>query len=159
MNNMLICFSVVEWVMMITQSAIAITAIIMSRLAFLTYSKTPIQKEVGYHEATPVDSKSETIVFDTPKQRTKLTIEDNSIICYLLDKKNEENRLQWKIEKEEASKIVNNRNIYINPSYKPNTGTFFLGIRKNWLYSKNLFPNPEYLRQELFDLIKKTYSI
>ena len=48
-----------------------------------------------------------------------------------------------------------NQTIYVNPSYKPTTGTFSIGKRKNWLYSKRLYPDPNYLKTELKGLLQK----
>jgi len=157
MALIILCITIVEWVQMTTQIITVIITIIMAYLAYRTFLITP--KQNSDIEKTELNNKNidDLIVFETSKQRTRLIIDSqkNKINCFLLDKNRKNETLQWTIEKEEAAKIINSSNIYINPNYKPNTGTFSIGQKRHWLYSKNLFPEPDYLKGEIVDLIKK----
>ncbi len=46
----------------------------------------------------------------------------------------------------------------MNPGYKVRTGTFTLGPRRNWLYSKVLFPEPAYMSGVLKHLLVNASS-
>jgi hypothetical protein len=43
----------------------------------------------------------------------------------------------------------------VNPTYRASSGLFAIGRRKNWLYLKKLFPEPEYLHGTLTDLLEQ----
>ncbi|HZH69936.1 MAG TPA: hypothetical protein VFD80_05765 [Flavobacteriaceae bacterium] len=128
----------------------------MAVQAYQTYLKTPIQEESKDKlDTEPVSADNEMIVFEISKQRTRLTLRGNKIECYLLDKKTNQQTLQWPIDKTTANEILKTSNIYVNPSYKPKTGTFSIGKKRNWLYSKNLYPEPDYLKGEIRAILKK----
>lgn len=152
----IICISIVDWVQMITQIVIAVTAVIMAVFAYRTYLKTPTQEKSKDETGNvPNSTNGEMTVFETSKQRTRLTINGNQIECFLLDKKTNKEEKQWTIDQPSAYEIVNTSNIYVNPNYKPNTGTFTIGTKRNWLYSKRLYPEPDYLKGELTSLLKQ----
>lgn len=157
MNLITLCISCVEWVQMATQIIIALTALVMSIIAYRTYIKTPWQEPNKEKIEESIKIKEDLIVFETSKQQTRLIFDmnDNNVKCYLLDKKKNNESLQWVIEKIEAVAIIKASNISINPNYKPNTGTFSIGQKRNWLYSKKFYPDPDYLKGELLTLIKK----
>lgn len=153
----LLCIRIVDWVQMITQVLLTGTGLVMACLAYRTYLKTPWQESRKEKIASARSFRDELTVFETSKQRTKLVIDsDQTIIeCYLLNKKANKEELQWEIRKEEATKIIQSSSIFVNPNYKPNTGAFTIGQRRNWLYSKRLFPDPDYLKGELKSLLEK----
>lgn len=86
----------------------------------------------------------DTIVFDTRKQTTSLRLEGGRIVCLLLNKiSNEEPKRQWSFSPVEAQNILESKDFRVDDTYKPLTGKFDLGRRKNWLYSKRLFAKEE----------------
>jgi hypothetical protein len=140
---------------MITESIIASTAVASAYIAWREFIKTPKQESEKEKGDKYITSKDEIIVFETSSQRTTILMKFEKLECYLFDKKKNSNELQWEINKEQAEQILNNNEISVYPSYRPNTGTFTVGQKKNWLYSKKLFPNPDYLREELKNLLQK----
>ncbi|KAF7766379.1 hypothetical protein PUND_a2196 [Pseudoalteromonas undina] len=46
----------------------------------------------------------------------------------------------------------------MNPGYKARTGTFTIGPRRNWLYTKSLFPEPDYLETVVKKLLENASS-
>ena len=46
----------------------------------------------------------------------------------------------------------------MKPGYKPTVGTINIGPRRGWLYSKDLFPDPDYLKGELKQILTSASS-
>ena len=140
-------YTLPQWVQMVTQIATTITAIMVARYAYLQYLKTPTQKPEQKPESIPepILEKSKTmlgsklVVFQTSKQKTTLIVDDTGLTCLLEDPNLKNSGIQWTINPDEANEILKNNQIDVNAGYKPNTGTFDIGRRKNWLYSKKLF--------------------
>lgn len=150
---MILCCNLADWSQIISQWAIAITGIIMSRLAYLTYFKPPIQ--LPLMEIEDVTKNNEIIIFNTKQQKTRLIAYDNQLKCYLTDKKTKKDELQWVINREEVQRIFKENDIHIFSGNKPLTGLICIGNRKNWLYSKYLFPDPDSLKNAITLLLKK----
>ena len=142
-------FTLPEWVQMLTQIATTVTAIMVARYAYLQYLKTEKQKpqQKAEIERDPAIEKSNVkkifsvklVVFQTRKQKTSLIADENGLSCFLEDPNLDNSGIQWSIEPDEANEILQNNQIVVHAGYKPNTGTFNIGRRKNWLYSKKLF--------------------
>ncbi|MEP2027924.1 MAG: hypothetical protein ABJI96_04335 [Paracoccaceae bacterium] len=62
----------------------------------------------------------------------------------------------WKIRNQ---RIIDESDFDVTPGYKVQTGLFRSGKRRNWLYSKKLFPDPGYLRVELLETPKSAAEV
>ena len=154
--------NIADWVAVFTSSITAITAVVMAVLAYRTYLKAPVQEaepETAQTNKAVEPIMREQLVFETSKQQTKLKITEMGLECHLEDSRPDHGGHQWTISKEEARQILKTSNFFINPGYKANTGIFSIGTRRNWLYSKKLFPEPEYLHGTIKDLLKNTSAI
>lgn len=99
---------------------------------------------------------SSLLVYSTSKQSTWLVATNHHIYCVLDgDKTRDSGRLlQWRLPLDKSFHIS---------AYERNarTGLFTLGPKKNWLYSRKLFTNPEQLEtavRSLIDLATKESS-
>ncbi len=150
-----------DWVAVFTNILTTLTAVIMAYFAWRTYLKTPEQEPEPNDKKANNDedfSAKQLIVFKTSKQKTILKITSKGLECHLEDNRVGRGGHQWTIKKDDAKLILESSNYYVNSGYKVNTGTFSIGQRRNWLYSKKFFPEPEYLLAQLKDLLNKTIS-
>lgn len=155
------CLSFVEWVQVITQSVTAITAFVMAILAYRTYLMTPEQEAEEDKEVTELiveDRLSEILIFTTSKQKTKLKVTNQGLECHLEDTREGKGGHQWTLSKHEVENILNQQAYSVNPGYKARVGTLNVGPRRGWLYSKSLFPEPEYLKGEIRQLLESVNS-
>jgi hypothetical protein len=146
-----------DWVQVITQIVVAATAVIMAYLAWRTYLKAPEQEPESEKEKTEeiVSEKLiELLVFKTSKQKTKLKVTSQGLECHLEDKREGKGGHQWTLSKHEVKNILSMGSYSVNPGFKATVGTFSIGPRRNWLYSKPLFPDPDYLRNEIKQLLE-----
>lgn len=129
-------------------------------IAYRTLIKIPSQEPEPKSPSileTALTTPTETIVFKTSTQSTKLKATKNGLECYLQDiRPQKESGLQWTLTTEQAEKILTSRNYRVYPGYKLYSGVFSIGPRKNWLYSKMLFPEPSLLELELEKILQKT---
>ncbi len=146
-----------EWVQIITQTITAVTAVVMAVLGYKTYLQPPEQSSEKEPEDAVNDNADEKLksilVFKTSKQQTWLSISDQGLSCRIDDTREGKGGPQWTLTKTQAAEILNTNTFHINPGYKVKTGTFTLGPRRNWLYSKVLFPEPDYLHGVLKQLL------
>ncbi len=148
-----------NWVSIITDCIMALTAVVMAFLAYRTYLKTPEQESEPKKGKADADTESELkqlTVFKTSKQETILRITPQGLECHLNDTRPNKGGHQWTLSKASVQHILATSNFFVNPGYKPRSGTFSIGQRRNWLYSKKLFPEPQYLRSAIKDLLKNT---
>lgn len=153
--------SFTEWVQSVTQIIISMTAVVMAYYSYKTYLQPPEQEE---EEPEAFDDQAEIkletiLVFKTSKQKTWLSISSQGLSCKIDDTREGRGGLQWTLTKIQAAEILRTGTYHVNPGYKANTGTFTLGRRKNWLYSKALFPNPDYLDVVLKRLLNDTSKL
>jgi len=130
---------------------------VMAILAYRTYLKTPKQEteaEKPSIEKTVDGKLTELLVFKTSKQKTRLKATSQGVECYLEDVRRRKEDRQWTLSREEAAKILSTGSFSVNPGYKATVGVFSIGPRRNWLYSKNLFPEPDYLHGAIKQLLK-----
>jgi len=158
MNN-----TILDWVNAVSQIIMALTTVVMGVLAYMTYLKSPRQKDVS-EEANPslkdIDQHlTEEVVFKTLKQTTRLRVTDKGLECHLNDTRPNKGGLQWIISKNECKKILENQNYSVNPGFRALSGRFNIGSRRNWLYSKNLFPEPDYLKAVIKELLNNAVHI
>ena len=127
-------------------------------IAYQTLLKTPAQEPEPKEAEVPekeITTPSEAVVFKTSNQTTTLKVTEKGLECYLEDKRTGKGSgHQWTLTKEQAKKILSSRDFRLYPSYKLYTGLFSIGPRRNWLYSKKLYPEPDLLELELERLSK-----
>ncbi|CAM4098593.1 hypothetical protein [Pseudoalteromonas ostreae] len=151
-----------EWVQVITQIVTAATAVVMAFLGYKTYLQPPEQSSENEPDEAFSDDAEEKLkrilVFKTSKQKTWLSVSNQGLSCHIDDTRQGKGGPQWTLTRTQASEILNTNNYHVNPGYKVKTGTFTLGPRRNWLYSKVLFPEPDYLHGVLKQLLSNTSS-
>lgn len=153
------CLSFIESVQVITQIVTAITAVVMAILAYRAYLMTPEQEEDKEVTKLIIEDKvSEILVFSTSKQKTRLKVTNQGLECHLEDIREGKGGHQWTLSKHEVQNILDQQAYSVNPGYKARVGTFNIGSRRGWLYSKSLFPEPDYLKGEIQQLLKSVNS-
>lgn len=150
--------SVVEWVDVTTKVVTAVTAVVMAYLAYRTYLKAPQQSDEPEPQSATAndagDKLTEALVFKTSKQQTWLTVTEEGLSCRIDDVREGRGGPQWRLSKAEARAILSSEAYRVNAGYKVRTGTFSIGSRRSWLYTKALYPEPEYLRSVLKQLLQ-----
>lgn len=147
----------VDLVQVSTQIISAIIACFMGYFAWKTFLKIPAQvsePEESEDVEADIGSLRSVVVFNTKKQTTTLKVSEDGLECYLKNKEEGEERLQWTISKSDASKYLERKQFNVYPGYRANSGTFSIGPKRNWLYSKKLFPEAIYLEDEIKSLLK-----
>jgi hypothetical protein len=146
-----------EWVQVITQIVTAVIAIVMAMLAYNTYLQPPEQSSENEPEEAVNDEAEEKLkrilVFKTSKQKTWLSTSNQGLSCCIDDSREGKGGPQWTLTKTQITEILNSNSYHVNPGYKVKTGVFTIGPRRNWLYSKVLFPEPDYLHGVLKQLL------
>lgn len=136
------------WIQVITQIVTAFTAVVMAVLAYRTYLRAPEQEETEPENASDNQAEDilrEVLVFRTSKQKTWLAVTEQGLACRIDDTRPGKGGHQWTLSKAGAKAILDSGAYHVNPGYKARTGTFTIGPRRNWLYTKSLFPEPDYL--------------
>ena len=151
------CF--VEIVQVTSQIATTIIAAFGAWVAYEALLRTPIQEPEPEEAEVPEKETiipSEVKVFETSKQTTWLKVTGNGLECHLDDRRpGKRSGHQWTLTKQQVKEILSTRDFRIYPGYKLRTGVFSIGQRKNWLYSKKLYPEPTLLELELQRLLEK----
>lgn len=146
---------------MITQIVTAATTVVMAILAYRTYLRAPEQEETEPENASvnqAEDSLREILLFRTSKQKTWLAVTEQGLSCRIDDTRQGKGGPQWVLSKVEAKAILESGAYHVNPGYKVRIGTFTIGPRRNWLYTKALFPEPDYLVTVLKKLLENASS-
>lgn len=149
-----------DWISSLSTFGAMVIAGVTAYLAYKQYLEPPSQ------EADPDSATDEAasdyrvclVVFDTAKQKTQLKIKDKCLECWLLDKRIDKSKLQWTLANSEIERVLAEDDFVVIAGYKVRSGLFSLGRRRNWLYSKKLFPEPAYLHGELHELLKLAVS-
>ena len=148
--------SITDWISALSALLGTLIAGVAAYLAYKQYLLPPAQESepesADDQIASPVID--ELTVFDTSKQRTLLKIRSKGLECWLMDKRTNTDKHQWTLGKSEIQSILDDRDFAVTPGYKAQTGLFKLGKRRNWLYSKKLFPEPDYLHGALHEILK-----
>ena len=148
----------VEWVQITTQIITAMTAFFMAVFAYKTYLRPPEQSlEAEPDEASDEEADEElkeTLVFETSRQKTWLSVTPQGLHCRIDDTRDGKGGPQWTLSKTQAAEILKSGAYHVNQGYKVKTGTFTLGPRRNWLYSKVLFPETDYLHGVLKQILE-----
>lgn len=152
----------VQWIQVITQTVIAVTAVVMAFLAYKTYLQPPVQPQEEEPDTASDESAderlNEILVFKTSKQETWLSVLPQGLHCRIKDSREGRGGPQWTLSKTQSKEILGSGSFQVNSGYKVKTGTFTLGPRRNWLYSKVLFPEPDYLHGVLKQLLENASS-
>lgn len=149
------------WTQSITQIITTVTAVAMAVLAYRTYLRSPEQEEAEPENATDTQADvqlEEVLVFRTSTQKTWLSVKPQGLRCRIDDFRVGKGGEQWTLSKPEAKAILESKAYHVNPGYKARTGTFTIGPRQNWLYTKALFPEPDYLEAVLKKLLENASS-
>lgn len=127
-------------------------------VAYQALLRTPVQEAEPEEPEIP---EPETIapksvkVFETLNQKTWLKVTGAGLECHLEDTRpNRRNGLQWRFTREQAGEILNARDFRVYPGYRLYSGVFVIGPRRNWLYSKRLYPEPSLLESEIERLLR-----
>lgn len=149
------CFS--EIVDVVSKIATTLIAGLGAWVAYQTLLRTPHQ-EAEPEEAEVLEKDitvpSAVVVFKTSNQTTRLKVTESGLECYLEDsRKGKRSGHQWTLTKEQAKIILSSHDYRIYPGYKLYSGVFSIGPRKNWLYSKKLYPEPSLLELQLENLL------
>ncbi len=146
-----------DWINTMSQAVMALTTVIMGVLAYKTYLESPNQKDVSDEPNTSVKGDDyhlmEDVVFNTSKQTTTLKVTNLGLECHLDDWRAKKGGLQWIISKEDCKRVLENNMYSVNPGSRALSGRFNIGRKRNWLYSKRLFPEPDYLKGVLKELL------
>lgn len=120
--------------------------------------KTRISSNLTNSDNETLENAGTLIFFKTKRQQTWLIATNQNLYCVLDDIVSDKSEVRWRISKD---KLIDNLGkvilkIEIDSSFKENSGRIDFGYNhKNWLYSKNLFPSPEKLKNEIEALIKE----
>jgi len=149
--------SITDWISALSSLGAMSIAGITAWLAYRQYLQPPSQDP---EPESPVDDAAvasgvQLLVFKTSKQRTVLKATSVGLECHLNDIRPNRGGHQWTISKTDIQRILKTKQYSVEPGYKARTGLFSIGPKKNWLYSKILFPEPEYLHGSLTDLMDK----
>ena len=150
------CFA--EIVDVTTQIATTIIAGFGAWVAYRTLLKTPEQKPEEASAIADVNeafNQKRVVVFQTTNQKTILSVTRDGLECHLEDeRKSKPSGLQWRLTKDQASAILVARDFRAFPGYRLNSGVFSIGQRRNWLYSKKLYPEYSLLESEIETLLR-----
>jgi hypothetical protein len=151
-----------DTVQVITQIVTAVTAVVMAFFAYRTYLSAPEQETEAEPESAsePAESEelTEILVFKTSNQKTFLAATKQGVSCRIEDARAGKGGPQWTISSANVAAILESRAYHVNPGYKVKTGMFSIGSRKNWLNTKSLFPDPDYLQSVLKKLLENACS-
>lgn len=101
----------------------------------------------------------ETIVFKTNKQETKLRATARGLECELRDERpGKISGTQWVLSRDKLRQIQDGKDFRVVPGLRLKSGVFSVGPRHNWLYSKELFPDPIALEKRLGELIENAIN-
>lgn len=122
------------------------TAVVMAWMAYQKYLKEE------HIEA----SEDRLEVFSTSKQTTELRATENGLELHLHDIRPDRGGLQWTISPSEARKILQTDSISVDPNSRyENSGTFSIGSKRKWLYSKRLYEEPKKLQRDIQKLLEE----
>lgn len=151
------CF--VDVVGVVTQIATTGIAGFGAWVAYQTLLRTPEQEpepEKAEVMETEVKVPAQVKVFETSDQTTYLKVTNNGLECYLDDNRpGRRSGHQWTLTKPQAKAILSKRDFRVYSGYKLRSGLFSIGPRRNWLYSKKLYPEPTLLELEIERLLEE----
>lgn len=156
-EGMILDRHIVDWLGALSGIGGTAIAAFVAFLGYKEFLRTPQQEEAATESATAEDAETAAMpqaeVFRTSNQTTTLRVTQRGLECHLDDRRAGRGGHQWTIPPAEARRILRSGAYSVNPSYRARTGRFNIGARRNWLYSKALFPEPDYLHGTLKDLL------
>ena len=93
------------------------------------------------------------LFFATQLQRTWLVATSERLYCFLDDVRKPKPLLQWVLEKETLSNPSGLNIVVLPESRSPEAGLLNIEDKKNWLYSKELYPKETELEHKVRTLI------
>lgn len=151
--------SITDWISAGAAVVGALTALVTAFLAYTQYLKPPEQEAEPPAPEAPAgqasDDNRSLTVFATSKQTTVLRASAIGLECHLLDQREGRGGHQWTLGPDQLRTILETGDYRVDPNYRAATGKFSVGPRRGWLYSKKLFPEPEYLHGGLAHIIEK----
>ena len=125
---------------------VAAVATAMQALAALAMAYLAYRKFIKEEYAVPTESRLQ--VFSTAKQTTELRASREGLECFLYDSRKGRGGTQWVLPAASATPVV------VSPTSRTKgCGVFAVGPRKNWLYSKKVYGNPQTLKSEIERII------
>ncbi|MDP2506854.1 hypothetical protein [Oceanobacter sp. 3_MG-2023] len=94
-------------------------------------------------------------IFETSNQTTILKNTASGLECHLNDRrpgKRQGNR--WTLSPATVDEILKSGDIYVNSGMNFRSGLLSIGSHTNWLYFKNLFPEPSLLHHRIVELLR-----
>jgi hypothetical protein len=112
------------------------------------YTELGVKRLIDETSGSGEKSEGATLIYKTQKQRTWLVATYLMLYCIVddLNRRKTGNLIQWSMLLYEA------RPIKITDSDMPNSGFLNIGQRKEWYYSKHLFPPMTFLDKQLIAL-------
>ncbi len=87
-------------------------------------------------------------IFSTAKQTTVLSATDKGLECHIHDIRSGRGGHQWTLKKVQASTVE-----ITSPATPSSAGRVRIGLRRGWLYSHKLWPEPDKLKTAIEKLI------
>lgn len=123
----------------------AATAVISAWVAYKTF----IKEEHIEASANRLE------VFSTRKQTTELRATEDGLELHLHDIRPGRGGLQWTLSKPQVKEILREDAISISPTSRyEKCGTFAIGPKRKWLYSKRLYPEEKKLHADIKRLLE-----
>ena len=143
----------VDVISKIAQTGIAAFA---AWLAWRTFLKDEDQDTTAVSDVEqPSGDVEEIKLFNTSKQTTWLKSTARGIECHVDERREgKSGGLKWTLSPVQVKEILATGDIHVNPSFKIRTGLLSIGKHTNWLYSKNLHPEPAQLHHDVIKLMK-----
>jgi len=115
-----------------------------------------ITRQFGRQNGSALAIEGQILFFSTKKQKTWLLVTADALFCVLDDISADTFEIRWRIDKNELT--LQNGNFHldleIEPSYREHSGLIHFGnLHRNWLYSKELYPTPQQLRDDVNTLL------
>jgi len=148
------CFlDVIDVLSKISQTGIAVFA---AWLAWQTFLREDTQESEIVEQASPVFAEiPDLIIFQTTKQTTTLKKTNRGIECHLDDERpGKKQGRRWTLTPAMIKRILDDSDIYVDQGLKIRTGRISIGTHTNWLYSKNLFPEPSALHHKVVEFLR-----
>ena len=149
--------SITDWISAISSALATLVAAVAAYFAYKQYLQPPAQEpepDEALAKAAEAEQ-AEVVVFRTKKQKTYFKITERGLECHLEDDRPDKGGHQWTLSTSQTREILATNDYSVNPGFKARSGTFSLGLRRNWLYSKALYPEPDYLHGTLQDLLTR----
>ena len=118
-------------------------------------AEAPSEMPLPAAAPTAAESAPPLKLFETKRQTTWLKATEKGLECHLTERRpGKTGGHKWTMAPDEVKRILESSDFYVNPTLKISTGLLSIGSRRNWLYSKKLFPEPEQLHHEIAKLLR-----